>query len=171
MSHKLCAAVSAVIAVIMVVMIPLQVFAETPDYISEVKVGMGKWNSDDDKKSDEALKALDGYTVLSDDSGNPVDLNQSAEGGLGSKGEKVVYLGYKTTKNRDEAITDLALMNMKGGYDVAEYEALYDSYIKSQITPLADEFTDMIKEYSRRIQRNFRQARQVILKYILHLQM
>ena len=147
MSNKICKAVSAFMAVLMVIMIPLHAFAETPDYISEVKVGMGKWNSDDDKKSDEAVKALDGYTVLSDDSGNPVDLNQSAEGGLGSKGEKVVYLGYKTTKNRDEAITDLALMNMKGGYDVAEYEALYDSYIKSQITPLADEFLDMIKEY------------------------
>ena len=68
MSRKLCAAVSTFIAVIMVIMIPLQVFADTPDYISEVKIGMGKWNSDDDKKSDEALKSLEGYKILKDDS-------------------------------------------------------------------------------------------------------
>ena len=132
-----------IIAIFMAVLLACQptarVLAEetaAPDYICEVKIFMGDYSAAE----------AEGFTLLKD--GNtPVDLNQNAGGGLGSKGEKAVYLGYKTTKNRSEAITDLALMNMKGGYDVAEYEALYDTYMKSQIIPLADEFLDMINEY------------------------
>ncbi len=134
-------------AVLMGTLLPVQVFADTPEYISEVKIGTGRWNSGDDKKSDVALKSLEGYKILSDDSGNPVDLNKDAEGGIGSKGEKVVYLGYKTTKNRNEAITDLALMNMKGGYSVKDYETLMETQMKSQIIPLVDSFLAAINEY------------------------
>ncbi|MBP5781613.1 MAG: hypothetical protein J6X34_10340, partial [Clostridia bacterium] len=68
-------------------------------------------------------------------------------GGLGSKGEKAVYLGYKTTKNRSEAITDLALMNMKGGYSVQEYEVLMEKQLKSQILPFIEDFQTAIDEY------------------------
>lgn len=139
--------IAVFMAVLMGTLLPVQVFADTPDYISEVKIGMGRWNSDDDKKSDTALKSLEGYTILSDDSGNPIDLNKDAEGGIGSKGEKVVYLGYKTTKNPNEAITDLALMNMKGGYSVKDYETLMDTQMKAQIIPLVDRFLAVINEY------------------------
>ena len=114
---------------------PVRVFAaSTPDYISEVKIGMGK-------TADEAKAALAGYTVLD------VDLNQGAGGGLGSKGEKAVYLGYKTTKNKSEAVTDLALMNMKGGYSVTDYDFLMETHMKSQIIPLVDGFLATVNEY------------------------
>ena len=134
------------LAVLMGILPTVRVFAaetESPDYISEVKIFMGDYSAAE----------AEGFTLLKDGNG-PVDLNQNAGGGLGSKGEKVVYLGYKTTKNRSEAITDLALMNMKGGYDVAEYEAMFDTYIKSQINPLADKFVAMIKEYRQNISRS-----------------
>ena len=121
-------------AVLMGTLLPVQVFADTPEYISEVKIGMGK-------TAEEAKAALEGYTILD------TDLNQNAGGGLGSKGEKVVYLGYKTTKNRNEAITDLALMNMKGGYSVKDYETLMETQMKSQIIPLVDSFLAAINEY------------------------
>ncbi|MBO4440600.1 hypothetical protein J5834_00585, partial [bacterium] len=99
---------------------------------------------------DYSTAEAEGYTLLK--IGNdPVDLNQNAGGGLGSKGDKAVYLGYKTTKDSKEAITDLALMNMKGGYDVAAYDALYNEYIKSQITPLADDFVTMLEEYRQNV--------------------
>ncbi|MBO4860536.1 MAG: hypothetical protein J5530_03225 [Clostridia bacterium] len=125
------------LAVLMATLNPIRTFAaNSPDYISEVKVFIGDYSTAE----------AEGYTLLK--IGNdPVDLNQNAGGGLGSKGEKAVYLGYKTTKNSKEAITDLALMNMKGGYDVAAYDALYEEYIKSQIIPLADEFVTMIEEF------------------------
>ncbi|MEG0580244.1 MAG: hypothetical protein RR490_10050, partial [Niameybacter sp.] len=35
-----------------------------------------------------------------------------------------LYVGYKTTKNPKEAITDIAVMNMNGGYSFSEYEKL-----------------------------------------------
>ena len=60
--------------------------ASVKEYISEVKVGMAKNASD-------AAAALTGYKILSDERGNPVDLNKNAGGGWGSKGDKVVYLG------------------------------------------------------------------------------
>ena len=121
--------------------LPAQVFADSvPEYISEVKIGMGK-------EAKDAEAALAGYKILSDEKGNPVDLNQNAGGGLGSKGEKVVYLGYKTTTDRSEAVTDLALMNMKGGYSVQDYEVLMETQMKAQIIPLVENFLAAIDEY------------------------
>jgi hypothetical protein len=153
MKHFTRAIIAVLLAVLMGTLLPVQVFADTPDYISEVKVYMGDYSAAESE----------GYTLLKNGS-NPVDLNKDAGGGAGSKGDKAVYLGYKTTKDRNEAITDLALMNMKGGYDVAEYEALFDEYIKSQINPLADKFVTMIKEYRqnyRDYHKNGRRARYV----------
>ncbi len=121
--------------------LPAQVFADSvPEYISEVKIGMGK-------EAKDAAAALEGYKILSDESGNPIDLNQKAGGGWGSKGEKVVYLGYKTTTKRSEAITDLALMNMKGGYSVPDYDALMEGRMSSQIIPFVEKFLVSINEY------------------------
>ena len=136
MRHLSRAIIAVFMAVLIGTLLPVQVFADMPDYISEVKVFEGDYSAAE----------AEGFTLLKNGN-NPVDLNQDAGGGLGSKGEKAVYLGYKTTKDRNDAITDLALMNMKGGYDVAEYEALFDEYVKSQINPLADKFVTMMKEY------------------------
>ncbi|MBO7549269.1 MAG: hypothetical protein J6T77_04805, partial [Clostridia bacterium] len=113
------------LAILMGILPTARVFAagtQSPDYISEVKIFMGDYSA----------AAAEGFTLLKDGD-NPVDLNKDAGGGLGSKGEKAVYLGYKTTKNRSEAITDLALMNMKGGYKTKDYEILMQQQMSSQI--------------------------------------
>ncbi len=136
MKHLSRAIIAVFMAVLMGALLPVQVFADTPDYISEVKVFIGDYSAAESE----------GYTLLKNGS-NPVDLNQNAGGGLGSKGEKAVYIGYKTTKERADAITDLALMNMKGGYDVAEYEALMEKQLKSQILPFINNFISAVKEY------------------------
>ena len=134
---------TTIIAFLMAVLLACQptahVFAagtESPDYISEVKIFMGDYSA----------ATAEGYTLLTDGT-NPVDLNQNAGGGLGSKGEKAVYLGYKTTKNRSEAITDLALMNMKGGYKTKDYEILMEQQMSAQIVPFVDSFLAAIEEY------------------------
>ena len=130
-------------AIIMAATLPVQVFAESNEekYISEVQIGVGKSSSD-------AEKALDGYEILKDDSGNYADLNQKAgASGIGSKGERVVYMGIKRTKNRAEAITDLAVMNMKGGYSVEDYEALMEKQMSNQIIPFVNGFLAVIEEY------------------------
>ncbi len=136
MKHLARTILAVLMAVLIGTLFPVQVFADTPDYISEVKVFAGDYDAAESE----------GYTLLKNGD-NPVDLNQKAGGGLGSKGEKAVYLGYKTTKDRSEAITDLALMNMKGGYSVQEYEALMETQMKSQILPFIDSFIKVIQEY------------------------
>ena len=148
MKHFFRAAAVIFLATLIALITPMQSFAkikrtkhgsQMAEYISEVKVFYD--NTD----------GADGYTILTDESGNPIDLNQGAGGGLGSKGEKAVYLGYKTTKDSKEAITDLAIMNMKGGYSVDDYEALMDSQMKSQIIPFIDNFIKAINEYRQNI--------------------
>lgn len=90
----------------------------------------------------------EGYKILCGDDGKPIDLNQgSGSTAIGAKGNKKVYLGYKTTSDRDDAITDLALMNMKGGYDTAEYDKLMEGQMSKQIVPFVDSFLATIKEY------------------------
>ena len=81
-------------AVLISASLPAQALADSlTEYISEVKIGMGKEAAD-------AAAALAGYKILSDEKGNPVDLNQKAGGGTASKGEKVVYLGYRGARCR-----------------------------------------------------------------------
>ncbi|MGX8715211.1 MAG: hypothetical protein ACSW8A_05610 [Lachnospiraceae bacterium] len=107
---------AVLMAFIMAFITPVQTLASNADsaiYISEFKVGMGK-------NASAAAAALEGYTIITDANGNKVDFNDNAGGGEGSKGEKVVFIGYKTTSNRSEAVTDIGLMNMKGGYNIED---------------------------------------------------
>ena len=117
-----------------------QVFADSrKTYVSEVKVAMGG--------SAESDLTSEGFTVLCDDNGDPIDLNQGAGGGKGSQGDKKVLMGYKTTTDIANAITDLAVMNMEGGYDVKEYDLLMKRYLGAQISPFIDKFLVAIDEY------------------------
>ena len=134
----------------MLILSPIQIVAsaagnEQNKYISEVKVGMGE-------TSEQASKELlaEGYTILKDDSGNYADLNKDA----GSKStlkegprQKIVYLGYKTTSDANDAITDLAVMNMNGGYSFEDYEKLVNDHMDTRIKPFVDRFIATLKEY------------------------
>ena len=142
MKRLLTIIIALLLTVLTAATLPVQVFADSTSekYISEIRVGMGK-------KASEAESSLSGYEILRDDDGKPVDLNKNAGGGTGSKGQKVVYLGYKKTSEKSEAITDLAVMNMKGGYKTDDYDALMNTYMKSQIIPFVDSFLAAIREY------------------------
>ena len=116
--------------------------ASSTKYISEVKVGM-------DKTELGAVKELleEGYTILSKD-GQYADLNYEAGSDAAfARGQKKVYLGYKTTTNPSEAITDLAVMNMRGGYSVRDYEALMEKRLKTEIIPFVERFIVTLEEY------------------------
>ena len=132
---------SVMLALVMAVLPSLQAAAEGSQdkYISEVRIGVGK-------TAEEAAASLDGYTILQSNR-KDADLNQSAGGGIGSKGDRVVYLGYKTTNDKADAITDLAVMNMKGGYSVKDYEVLMEQQMTEQIIPFVNNFLAAIKEY------------------------
>ena len=143
--RSICAFVAAALSAVMIMLPPMQVMAaETEpvtatEYISEVRIGVGK-------TMEEAEKSLEGYTILKNGDNN-ADLNEKAGGGMGSQGERVVLLGYKTTTDKSEAVTDLALMNMKGGYSVSDYEALMEKQMKEQIIPFVQNFQAAIDEY------------------------
>ena len=122
-------------------------------YVSEVKLGFGK-------TAQEAAKQLldEGYTILTSDTPNKevdadyqsyADLNRggSSSNIVARKGTAIVYLGYKTTDNPKEAITDLAAMNMKGGYSFSQYMELLKDHKDQVINPFIEKFMGTIKEY------------------------
>ena len=55
-------------------------------------------------------------------------------------------LGYKTTDDPQQAITDLSVMNMNGGYSVTDYKHLLTQQ-KTNIANFLTEFMPAIKEY------------------------
>ncbi len=149
MKRLLTIITSMLLCMTMLVLSPAQVAASAADsgkkYISEVKVGMGK-------TSEEASKELleEGYTILADDKGNYADLNEDAGTGNALKegpNQKIVYLGYKTTDDAGDAITDLAVMNMNGGYSYEDYEKLMQKQMDTQIKPFVDRFISTLSEY------------------------
>ena len=101
---------SILMALLMLVMaLPITAFAAKQEtYIKEIRISTAS-------TADAAKKWLtdNGYTVVD------TDLNQKT-------GKDYVYIGYKTTTNPDEAITDISLMQMDGGYSFSEYEALLE---------------------------------------------
>ena len=120
---------SLILTVLMLVMaLPVTAFAaKNETYIKEIRISTAS-------KADAAKKFLtdNGYTVVD------VDLNQKT-------GKDCVYIGYKTTTDPDEAITDIALMQMDGGYSITEYKALLDSKMK-EIGNMLDSLSDCLAE-------------------------
>ena len=97
-------------AILMLFMaLPITSFAAKQEtYIKEIRISTAS-------TADAAKKFLtdNGYAVVD------TDLNQKT-------GKDYVYIGYKTTTNPDEAITDISLMQMDGGYSFSEYEAMVE---------------------------------------------
>ena len=140
--------IALVLCITMAALAPAQVMAAANGngtlYVSEVKVGMGE-------TSEEAAKELlaEGYTILTEN-GEYADLNEDAGTNSGMKKgpvDKIVYIGYKTTTNPKEAITDLAVMNMNGGYSTEDYEVLMNNHMEGEIKPFVNRFIDALKEY------------------------
>lgn len=103
-------------------------------YVSEVILAYG------DTKSD-ALRWLKnaGYTEYVD-----ADLNKDSNSMHSSA--RAVVLGYKTTYDPNEAITDLALMNMEGGYSYTSYTEMMAKK-KTELAESAKEFSVALQEY------------------------
>ena len=131
--------------------------AETNDgkYISDIKLAMGETAKIAVGEVNELEKH--GYKVLMknwDPSTKDGKVCANLNEGAGTKSylkegpnDKYVYLCYKTTDNPDEAITDMAVMNMNGGYSIADYNALVEDYLESKIYPFVEDFVFALKEY------------------------
>ncbi len=102
-------------------------------YVKEVYLSYG--NTEDEAKN---WLTNNGYEVLD------YNLNEGADDIFSTK--RAVYLGYKTTTDPEEAITDMRLMNMKGGYSVQDYQMLLDEQ-KSNIQAFISDFVISVNEY------------------------
>ncbi len=122
-------------------------------YIKEVFLSYG--NSDADAKT---YLTNNGYEIVDN------NLNEGADDILSSK--RSVYLGYKTTDKADEAITDMKLMNMKGGYSVQDYQMLLSEQ-KENIKLFLEDFIVAVNEY--RNNYNKKQERAIAAHDLLNL--
>ncbi len=110
-------------------------YAEEPQpvYISDIKMVNDK--NSDTKGRDNAYRQLEeaGYTVV------PYDLNSGTGYGW-------AYLGYKTTTDPNEAITDMKIMNMEGGWMETTYNAVKTAYA-STVDELRNDVMNAITEF------------------------
>ena len=125
LSTKLICLIMSV--VMFVTALPFSVFAATKqEYVKEVRISTAS--------SEAAAKQWlvdNGYQVLD------FNLNQKSNG-------DAVYLGYTTTTDPNEAITDMAVMQMDGGYSFGEYEAMIEQQ-KKDINFMLDSIASVIE--------------------------
>jgi len=128
---KLIALTLSITTLSMILVGPLQAFAESAQaiYVSDIK--MSTCNS-----LAEAKEELKGYTVVES------NINE------GMPNAQQVYMGYKTTDDKDKAITDIKMMDMKGGYSFTDYNKAIDRQIAA-ITDEVSSFMDAIKEFQK----------------------
>ena len=104
-------------------------------YIKDLKLYI------DNNKNPEAAKKWfekNDYTMIE---GN---LNAEASGAL--KKEVGVYLGYSTTTNASEAVTDIAVMNERGNYSQGEYKRILEEQ-KKMYDDMVTDIKDMLEQY------------------------
>lgn len=124
------ASLSVILALVIGAASFINVFAASTkqSYISDIIVCA----ADSAEKAEAELKAQ-GYKLLSDK-----NINESLSNGM--------YIGYKTTTNPDEAITDIAAMNMNGNYSFSDYEVLLKQ-MRENVASTVEGLIPMITAY------------------------
>ena len=155
-NHVMRLVTALLLAVLIGGLLPVQVLADArPEYVSEMRIGYAEDEED-------AYQSLvdEGFTVMTYNTGyvnndvgkdyqNYADLNQggSSKAYGFRKGSAVVYLGYKTTTNKEEAITDIVAMEMNGNYSFVDYQILLDKVKDTQLLPFIAQFSATLREY------------------------
>ena len=122
--------VKSVLAVILAVIIAatasLNAFGASAKktYISDIVAVTAK-----DENDAKAQLEKEGYTLLG--------------GNVNSTLKTGVYLGYKETGNAEEAITDIAGMNMTGKFSYSDYKAIMEQN-REKIKETIEDFTPVI---------------------------
>ena len=109
-------------------------------YIKEFRLYIDENSQDPAKIKDWFEK--NGYKMIE---GN---LNADASGAL--KKEVGVYLGYSTTTDPKEAVTDLAVMNERGNYSEGEYKRILEEQ-KKMYTDMVTDLKTMLEEYRKNV--------------------
>ena len=122
---------------------PAAVYAEETEgggkYVSDVFIAYGK-------SEDKAAK------WLTEHGWEPVKGNVNAgkssfwDDNMIQDQDVAAVMGIKRTDDKNDAITDMAVMNMTGGYSIPEYEKLLEEK-KTEINEFINNFKVVIKEY------------------------
>ena len=131
---KIFKMIISVLLATIIVITPVYAAPRRTKYVSDVMIAYGDTKDDAIEWLREA-----GFTDYVN-----ADLNKNSESMYDNA--RVAILGYKTTYNVDEAITDLALMNMEGGYSYTSYTQMLEKK-KSEIADFANEFSFALQEY------------------------
>lgn len=123
--------ISLILSLVMVFLaLPVTAFAaEKTEYIKELRLSTAP-------TEEEAKQWLvdNGYVVLS------TNLNKDTK-------KDPVFLGYKITYDAKEAITDMAVMQMDGGYSFSEYAAALEEQ-QGDVEEMLTAFVVAIEEYA-----------------------
>ena len=121
--------IALVLTLTFIALVPLNTVAaaDTGKYVSEVYVAYGK-------DAEAAKKALGDKGVT------PI------EGNLNENGDTYVMMGYKTTDEIRDSVTDIAVMNMDGNFNTTEYKEVLRQR-KTDVAELLTEFMATIREY------------------------
>ena len=124
---KVITCIVLVVSMLVMSVMPVSA-ARVTYYLSDLKLAEAD-------TAEEAKKLLTdaGYTVL--------DKN------LNPDGDKAVYLGYKKSTNVDDAITDIRVMNMNGGFNITDYETLKKDAIQ-EYKKTIDNYRIAAKEFA-----------------------
>lgn len=122
-SSFICSLICVLLAVISALSYPFSLIAKADKsvvYISDIRIWTGSTSKDDAKKYFDKI----GYTMLDADVNGGTDTS------------RFVYIGYQTTNDPDEAITDIRMLPMDTGYQMYNYKEIAE-YLASQNTGTA----------------------------------
>ena len=121
---------AVILAVIVGISVSLNAFAATAQktYISDIVAVTAKDEADAKAQLEEA-----GYLLLPGS-----NVNSTLKTG--------VFIGYKETDNADEAITDIAAMNMNGKFSYSDYKAIMEANAET-VKETIDNFLPVIAEF------------------------
>ena len=140
---KVLISIILVIATCVTMMMPASA-ARVTFYLSDLK--MAEADTADNAKK---LLTEAGYEIL--------DKN------LNPDGAKAVYLGYKKSTNVDDAITDVRVMNMNGGFNISDYDSIINEALQTykkdvdNLRIAAKEFAENYKAGKKEAQLAYRQ--------------
>ena len=133
---KMIKSIVAIILCFTCMLQPCTAFSATftgKTYIKELILSYGKTEADAKSWLQDR-----GYKFVDD------NLNSGADDTFSTK--RAVYLGYKTTSKASEAITDMKVMNMNGGYSVQDYQMLIEQQ-KADVREFVNNFIVALNEF------------------------
>ncbi len=133
---KMIKSIVAIILCFTCMLQPCTAFSATftgKTYVKELILSYGKTEADAKSWLQDR-----GYKFVDD------NLNSGADDTFSTK--RAVYLGYKTTSKANEAITDMKVMNMNGGYSVQDYQMLIEQQ-KADVREFVNNFIVALNEF------------------------